>query len=196
MKMESLFKKALLSSSLSLLLAACGQPVDESPEVERAESQAERLELEPAACEPADVELIEESCFHAENGPYVAVSAAALGSTTLPNVNLPHTAYNITLPSHPTYQYAGSVTYRPVESGEYAFSLSRRRAFKIYDGNTVVSKECSYFIDDAACAGLKRMVTADLEAGKVYRLEFKALHEQNASFTLVVEEAAHHDHEE
>jgi hypothetical protein len=194
MKTTSMFQKLLLASSLSLLWMGCGG-AQLTPEELLLEAHAEQLEGEPVACEPLDPELAEEACFHSENGPYVAVNAAPLGSTTLPNVNLPHTAYIVTLPANATYPYAGSVSYRPIESGEYAFFLSRHRAFKIYDGDTVVSRECSYFIDDTACGSLRRMVTADLEAGKVYRLEFKAAVAANASFTLIVEEAAHHDEE-
>jgi hypothetical protein len=179
-----------------LLLIGCGGPVSPSNELFPEESQAGNLEDEPLACEPLDGELAEEACFHRENGPYSEISAAALDNPIVPNVNLPHTAFNITLPANATFGYAGSVTYRPIEDGEYAFFLSRHRAFKIYDGDTVVSRECSYSIDETTCASLRRMVTADLEAGKVYRLEFKAVYLANAAFTLVVEEAAHHHEEE
>jgi hypothetical protein len=196
MKMVPLFTKALLTSVLPLLLIGCGGAVSPSEELFPEESLAGYLEGEPLACEPLDAELAEEACFHGENGPYQEISAAALGSPTIPNVNLPHTAYNITLPANTTFGYAGSVTYRPAEDGEYAFFLSRHRAFKIYDGNTLVSRECSYSINKATCASLRRMVTADLEMGKVYRLEFKAVRPENAAFTLIIEEAAHHEDEE
>ncbi|WP_224246266.1 hypothetical protein [Hyalangium gracile] len=193
MKMESLFKKALLASSLSLLLVGCGQTIEASEEPVLAEEESAVQALN--TCEGPDEEVVEHACYHGDFGPFTAVTAASLGSTTFPNVNLPHTAYNITLPTQ-GWIYAGAVTYRPAESGEYAFLLSRRRGLKIYDGTTVVSKECSYLIDEAACGSLRRMVTADLEAGKVYRLEFQAVFPQNASFTLVIEEAGEHDHEE
>lgn len=195
MKMESLFKKALLAPSLSLLLIGCGGAVGTPEELELPQAQVEHQESALNACEPLDEEVVEHSCYHAEYGPFASVTAAAPGSTTLPNVNLPHTAYTITLPARATSGYEGSVTYRPIESGEYAFLLSRYRALRIYDGETIVSRECSYFIDEAACSSLRRAVTADLEAGKVYRLEFKALFPVNASFTLIIEEAGHHEHE-
>ncbi|HEX8699558.1 MAG TPA: hypothetical protein VF815_12020 [Myxococcaceae bacterium] len=196
MKTRSSLTNALHYPALALLLVACGGPVPPSEESSSEEALASYLEGEPLTCEPLDAELAEEACFHGENGPFKEVSAAALNNPLIPNVNLPHTAYNITLPVHSTFGYAGSVTYRPVEDGEYAFFLSRHRAFKIYDGTTVVSRECSYTIGDTTCASLRRMVTADLEAGKVYRLEFKAVRSANASFTLIVEEAAHHHEEE
>jgi hypothetical protein len=191
MKLESLLKKTLFASSLSFLLAGCGTTTTEPEELELRPSQEESLEV-AAVCEE-DPEIIEHSCFHGDFGPFMAVAAAPLGSTTIPNVNAPHTAFNITLPADATYEYAGSVTFRPTETAEYAFFLSRRRAFRIYDGDTLVSRECASFIDEESCGSLRRMVIADLELGKVYRLEFKAALERNASFTLVIEEAHHHD---
>ncbi len=193
MKLASSFKKVLLGSSLSFLLAGCGATAVDSEEPELKQSQAEGLEI-AAVCEE-DPELIEHACYHSDFGPYVAVNAAPLGGTPVPNVNAPHTAFNITLPADATYNYAGSVTFRPPETGEYAFFLSRKRAFKIYDGDTVVSRECSSLVDETSCGSLRRTVMADLEEGKVYRLEFKAVHARNASFTLVIEEG-HHEHEE
>lgn len=200
MKLESLWKKTLLASSLSLLLAGCGPAASEPRASEFAQSsqlqqQEETEEPAIAAVCPAEPELLDEACFHAENGPFQAVAAASLGNPSIPNVNKPHTAYNITLPADPLYSYAGSVSFRPAETSEYAFFLSRKRAFKIYDGDVLVSRECAAFIDETSCGSLQRMVMADLEAGKVYRLEFKAVLEQNATFTLVVEEA-HHGHAE
>ncbi|MDY7228169.1 hypothetical protein [Hyalangium rubrum] len=196
MKMESMFKKTLLAVSLPLLLTACGQTMEAPDELTQVEVQEEPLVEAMSTCEGPDEEVVEHACYHGDFGPFTAVTAAPLGGTTLPNVNLPHTAYNITLPTHSLYSYAGSVTYRPAESGEYAFLLSRQRGLKIYDGNTLVSKECSYAIDETACGSLRRMVTADLEEGKVYRLEFKAVLRRNSAFTLVIEEAGAHDHEE
>ncbi|MDC0712827.1 hypothetical protein POL68_30480 [Stigmatella sp. ncwal1] len=196
MKMESLFQKVLLSSSLLLLLTGCGQTM-ESPEPQGL-TEAERQEsvyVEQVTCEGPDEELVEHSCEHGTYGPFVSVSAAAPGSTTIPNVNLSHTAYNVTLPKVGYRSYKGSVTYRPVESTEYAIFLSRFRGLKIYDGTTLVAQECSYIIDETACGSLRRLVTADLEANTVYRFEFDAYSASDAAFTLLVEEAAH-EHEE
>jgi hypothetical protein len=190
MKLKLLLKKVLSASSLLVLLAGCGATAV-SEELEFQSSQEERLEA-AAVCEE-DPEILEEACFHGEFGPFMAVAAAPLGSTAIPNVNAPHTAFNITLPADATYHYAGSLTFRPAETAEYAFFLSRHRVFRIYDGDTLVSRECSSFIDKASCGSLRRQVMADLEEGKVYRLEFKAVHARNASFTLVIEEAHHHE---
>ncbi|SEM79783.1 hypothetical protein SAMN05444354_12366 [Stigmatella aurantiaca] len=199
MKMTPLFQKVLLASSLSLLMG-CGQTEEMSEDAVEQMSVAQTQEQELLrglhTCEAEEVgELIEHSCYHAEYGPFVSVSAAAPGSTTLPNVNASHTAFNITLPQGTSFGYSGSVTFRPMESTEYAFLLSRLRGLKIYDGNTLIAQECSYLISESACGSLRRLLKADLEAGKVYRLEFQALLPENASFTLLVEEAAH-DHEE
>jgi hypothetical protein len=192
MKLQSSLKKVLLASSLPLLLAGCGTAsTEETPELMQS-LQEEGLEIS-AVCEE-DPEIIGHACFHGDYGPFLAVSAAPLGSTPIPNVNTPHTAFTITLPAAPTDGYAGAVTFRPPETGEYAFFLSRRRAFKIYDGTALVSRECASLVDAALCGSLRRQVMADLEEGKVYRLEFKAGLEQNASFNLVIEEG-HHDEE-
>ena len=194
MKLESLLKKTLFASSLSFLLAGCGAPLIEPEEPTLEQQQEEELQV-AAVCEE-DPEVIEHACFHGDFGPFMAVAAAPLGSTVIPNVNTPHTAFSITLPANTTYQYAGSVTFRPTETAEYAFFLSRRRAFRIYDGTTLVSRECSSLVDETSCGSLRRMVMADLEMGKVYRLEFKAVHAANASFNLVIEEAHHHEEAE
>ena len=59
-----------------------------------------------------------------------------------------------------------------------------------------VARECRSFIPSNVCAELKTVAIADLEAGKDYRLEFRAVTRKNSKFTLIVEEAAHdHGHE-
>jgi hypothetical protein len=194
MMLKLSLKVVLLASLLPALLIGCApsSAEPEAPELEQSQLE-ERLEI-AAVC--ADIEeVIEHACFHGDNGPFVAVNAAPPGSTAIPNVNTPHTAFNITLPADSPSTYTGSVTFRPPETGEYAFLLSRRRAFKIYEGDTLISRECSAFIDETSCGSLQRLVMADLEAGKVYRLEFKAALAQNATFTLVIEEGHHHEEE-
>lgn len=191
--MKSLFHHPLrhLLLGAGLVLAGCtATSADLEPQAEPASQEAAI-----ATCDSELDETIEHACYHGDNGPFINVTAGALGSPTLPNVNLKHTAYQITLPAAQGSTFAGAVTYRPTESGEYAFLLSRKRGLRVFDGDVEVSRECTSLIDDSVCGSLRRAVVADLEVGKVYRLEFRAVRERNSSFVLVIEEAGHH-HEE
>ncbi|PTL80708.1 hypothetical protein DAT35_28975 [Vitiosangium sp. GDMCC 1.1324] len=177
---------------MALLLTGCG--TIESEEETSLESQEQSL----AACENTTelAEAAEHSCTHAELGPFQNVTAAALGTIPFVDVSVPHTAYVVTLPAASCGGYGGSVIFTPEESTEYAFLTSRSRGLRIFDGNTEVTRECRYEVPQDVCGSLRAATIADLEAGKDYRLEFKAIRQTNAQFTLVIEETAHHDHEE
>ncbi|WNG59833.1 hypothetical protein F0U59_37780 [Archangium gephyra] len=193
--MKNVFKKSLLASGVALLLTGCGSTTEAEPQPSSLETREEEL---LAACgEPEATELLEvaeHACYHAEYGPFAAVTAAALGTTPFVDVSTPHTAYNITLPAR-GFGYGGAVNFIPEESGEYAFLLSRHRGLRIFNGNTEVARECRLQVPEETCGSLRTTIVADLEANVEYRLEFKAIFPQNSQFTLLVEEAGHH-HEE
>jgi hypothetical protein len=192
MKMEHLFKKSLLAAGAAALLAACGTPTPEetAPEASMASQQDGLL----ASCDPVELaEVAEHACVHSDFGPFEPVTAAALGAPVFVDVSAPHTAYVITLPADPVQGWAGRVAYIPEESGEFAFLVSRYRGLRIYDAATgaEVARECRYSVPTNVCGSLKKGIVADLEAGVEYHLEFKAIAERNATFTLLVEEAGH-----
>ncbi|OJH41265.1 hypothetical protein [Cystobacter ferrugineus] len=191
--MKNLLKTGLSTCALAMLMTGCGTTAaQDEASMELATGQQELT----AQCDPAETEeVIEHSCIHAESGPFQAVTAAALGTVPFVDVNLPHTAYNVTLPG--SYgQYGGSVIFTAEESTEYAFLLSRYQGLRIFDGTTEVGLECRSYISASACGALKSIAIAPLEAGKDYRLEFRAFRSSDAQFTLLVEEAAHaHEHE-
>jgi hypothetical protein len=192
--MKNPFKKSLLLSSVTLLLAACGG-VEAEPVQSELETQQSSL---LAACtETAELsEVAEHACIHAELGPFQNLTAAALGTVPFVDVSLPHTGYVITLPANTSScGWGGSVNFIPEESGEFAFLLSRYPGLRIFNGTTEVSRECRFQVPSDVCGTLRTAIIADLEAGVEYRLEFQTLKQSNAQFTLVVEEAAHH-HEE
>lgn len=196
MKMEHLFKKSLVASGAAILLAACGttSPEEAAPEAPMDTQQYDLL----ASCDPVELaEVAGHACVHSDFGPFQPVAAAALGAPVFVDVSAPHTAYVITLPSHPVHGWAGRVAYIPEESGEFAFLVSRYRGLRIYDAATgaEVARECRYSVPTDVCGSLKKGIVADLEAGVEYHLEFKAIAERNSQFTLVVEEAGH-DHTE
>ncbi|MCE9670884.1 hypothetical protein LY474_24045 [Myxococcus stipitatus] len=199
MKLESPFQKSVLAASVAALLAGCGTTDVEEEEVSREELARSEAALLPSCEEPEELaEVVEHACIHAEVGPFEPVTAAALGAPVLVDVSTPHTAYNITLPANPsTWGWAGRVSFLPDESGEFAFLLSRFRGLRIYDAATgaEVARECRYQVPVDVCDVLKTAVVADLEADTEYHLEFRSLLPRNASFSLVIEEAAHH-HEE
>ncbi|MCP3099749.1 hypothetical protein LZ198_12815 [Myxococcus sp. K15C18031901] len=197
MKPESPFQKSLLAVGVAALLAGCGAPGAEE-EVEQDALAQEEAALLPS-CEEAEelAEVTEHACIHAEVGPFEPVTAAALGAPVLVDVSTPHTAYNITLPTNTSgwgWGWAGRVSFLPDESGEFAFLLSRFRGLRIYDAATgaEVARECRYQVPADVCDTLKTAIVADLEADTEYYLEFRSLLRRNASFSLVIEEAAHH----
>lgn len=194
--MKNLFKKSLLASGVALLLTGCGgtEAEPQQPALE------ERQDTLLAACEEPEaseiIEVAEHACVHGDSGPFEAVSAAPLGTYPFVDVSVPHIAYNITLPADASAGgWGGAVNFLPEETGEYAFLLSRKRGLRIFDGTTEVARECRTEVPEEVCGSLRTAVVAALEAGVEYRLEFKAIKEKNAQFTLVIEEAAH-DHVE
>ncbi len=189
--MKKLLKKCLLAPSVALLLTGCGAPVAEEEEVS---PETQKQELLAACAEQEELaEVAEHACVHGELGPFVSVTAAPLGTPSFVDVSAPHTGYDITLPATGAVGYGGSVMFMPEESGEYAFLLSRQRGLRIFNGDTEVARECRYTAPEEVCGALRTAIVADLEAGVDYRLEFKAVAPRNARFTLVVEEAGHHD---
>lgn len=199
MKTWQLFEKSLLTAGAAALFTAYGAPTEE-PAAEQdweATLTSEEQGL-LASCDPVELgEVAEHACVHAELGPFESVTAAALGAPVLVDVSLPHTGYNITLPSTGFCGWGGRVGFIPDESGEFAFLLSRHRGVRIYDAATgaEVARECRYSVPTRVCGALKTAIVADLEGGTEYHLQFLAIAERNSEFTLVIEEAAH-DHSE
>ncbi|QRO00261.1 hypothetical protein JRI60_15160 [Archangium violaceum] len=193
--MKNPFKKSLLLAGVSLLLAACGGT---EAEPTRGELETQQSGLLAACTETEELtEVVEHACIHAELGPFQNLTAAALGTVPFVDVNLPHTGYVITLPANSSScGWGGSVNFIPEESGEFAFLLSRYPGLRIFNGTTEVGLECRFQVPTEVCGALRNAIIADLEAGVEYRLEFQTLKQSNAQFTLVVEEAAHHDHQE
>jgi hypothetical protein len=194
--MKNPLKTGLSTCALAMLMTGCGTTEAETPAAQQ--EAALELSAQPqellAECDPVETEeVIEHSCLHAESGPFQAVTAAALGTVPFVDVNLAHTAYNVTLPGC-AGNYGGSVIFTPEESTEYAFLLSRYRGLRIFDGDTEVTRECRSSIPADVCGELKSVTLAPLEAGKDYRLEFRATRTTNSSFTLLIEEAEH-EHE-
>ncbi|WP_240356223.1 hypothetical protein [Myxococcus eversor] len=199
MKPQSLFQKSLLATSVALLLTGCGSTTaaeEEVPAAELSTDDSALLGLLPSCEEPEELaEVVEHACIHAELGPFEAATAAALGAPVLVDVSTPHTAYNLTLPWNTnSWGWAGRVSFLPDESGEFAFLLSRHRGLRIYDAATglEVARECRYQVPTDVCGALKTAIVADLEADTEYYLEFRSVLSRNSTFSLVIEEAAHH----
>ncbi|MFP2896744.1 hypothetical protein [Corallococcus sp. 4LFB] len=192
--------QALLAAGALFLLAGCGTEDAVAPESQAPVTQQSEL---LAACQDTEelAEVVEHSCTHAEYGPFESVTAAPYGGPSFVDVSVEHTAYNITLPAI-TYQqwtlgYAGSVIFTPEESTEYAFLTSGYRAIRVVNAATgeEAGLECRYHVPQEVCGSLRTAVTADLEGGVDYRVDFAAITPQPATFLLVIEETAH-DHAE
>ena len=136
--------------------------------------------------DPLD-EVIEHSCDHAELGPFVQVSASAVGAASSPNVNAAHTGYVISLPSA-SGGFAGQVRYRPVESTDYALMIDPGVSVSVFDASGV-EVEIELQRDATACPALTRLDLVELEELVNYRLVFESA--SAAEVLLVVEEAAH-----
>ncbi|MBN8230804.1 hypothetical protein JYK02_25135 [Corallococcus macrosporus] len=191
---------ALIAAGAVFLLAGCG--TEEAPAQESPAPVTQQSEL-LAACQDTEelAEVAEHSCTHAEYGPFESVTAAPFGGPSFVDVSVGHTAYNVTLPAI-TYQqwtlgYAGSVIFTPEESTEYAFLTSGYRAVRVVNAatNEEVGLECRYNIPQEVCGSLRTAVTADLEGGVDYRVDFAAIVPQPSTFLLIVEETGH-DHAE
>ncbi|QSQ22371.1 hypothetical protein JY651_45855 [Pyxidicoccus parkwayensis] len=199
MKTWQLFEKSLLAAGALTLATACGAPGEE-PSADTGWEATLTSEEQGllAACDPVELgEVAEHACVHAELGPFAPVTAAALNAPVLVDVSLPHTAYNVTLPSTGFCGWGGRVGFIPDESSEFAFLLSRHRGVRIFDAATgaEVARECRYNVPSSVCGDLKTAIVADLEGGAEYYLQFLAIAERNSEFTLVIEETAH-DHSE
>ncbi|RKH68240.1 hypothetical protein [Corallococcus aberystwythensis] len=183
------------------LLAGCGTEEAPAPESQAPVTQQSEL---LAACQDTEelAEVAEHSCFHAEYGPFESVTAAPYGGPSFVDVSVGHTAYNVTLPAIAYQQwtlgYAGSVIFTPEESTEYAFLTSGYRAVRVVNAatNEEVGLECRYNIPQEVCGSLRTAVTADLEGGIDYRVDFAAVVPQPSTFLLVIEETGHDHHEE
>ncbi|WP_375754994.1 hypothetical protein [Corallococcus exercitus] len=192
--------QALLAVGAVFLLAGCGTEEAQAPEPQAPVTQQSEL---LAACQDTEelAEVAEHSCFHAEYGPFESVTAAPFGGPSFVDVSVGHTAYNVTLPAVAYQQwtlgYAGSVIFTPEESTEYAFLTSGYRAVRVVNAatNEEVGLECRYNIPQEVCGSLRTAVTADLEGGVDYRVDFAAIVPQPATFLLIVEETGH-DHAE
>ncbi|WP_223639094.1 lipoprotein [Corallococcus sp. EGB] len=190
----------LLAAGAVFMLAGCG--TEEAPPPESQAPVTQQSEL-LAACQDTEelAEVAEHSCTHAEYGPFESVTAAPYGGPSFVDVSVDHTAYNVTLPAISyrkwTLGYAGSVIFTPEESTEYAFLTSGYRAIRIVNAatNEEVGLECRYNIPREVCGSLRTAVTADLEGGVDYRVDFAAIVPQPATFLLVIEETAHDHHE-
>ncbi|CAM4045136.1 TerD family protein [Corallococcus soli] len=198
--MKHLSTHALAAASAVLLLAGCGATEEQTaPEaVAPITQQSELL----AACQDTEelAEAAEHSCHHAEYGPFESVTAAQFGGPSFVDVSAAHTAYNVTLPAIAYQQwtlgYAGSVIFTPEESTEYAFLTSGYRAVRIVNAatNEEVGQECRYNVPEEVCGSLRTAVTADLEGGIDYRVDFVAVVPQAATFLLIIEEIGHGGH--
>ena len=193
-----------LVTSAALLFAGCGATEQQAPETEQAPAPMTQQSELIAACVDTEelAEAAEHSCIHAENGPFESVTAAPLGGPSFVDVSAAHTAYNVTLPAISyrqwTLGYAGSVIFTPEESTEYAFLTSGYRAVRVVNAatNEEVGLECHYAVPQEVCGSLRSAVTADLEGGIDYRVDFAAVVPQPASFLLVIEETGHAHAEE
>lgn len=196
---QHLSSRALLAAGAVLLLAGCGPTEQTAPEPQPPVTQQSEL---LAACQDTEAlaEVAEHSCTHAEYGPFESITAAPFGGPSFVDVSVEHTAYNVKLPAITfkkwTLGYAGSLIFTPEESTEYAFLTSAYRALRVFNAATheEVGLECRYTIPREDCGALRTAVTADLEGGVDYRLDFAAVVPQSDSFLLVIEETAHEGH--
>jgi hypothetical protein len=130
------------------------------------------IALACVACDADDAPslepVIEEACLHATNGPYRDMPASTDLQGTVSDVDRPHTAYRVAVPSG-VGGHLGAVRYAPRHDGLYAFLTDRDPAVEIRASDDRVVP----LVEDTAiagCSALSHVVTAELTADIPYRL--------------------------
>jgi hypothetical protein len=108
-------------------LAACDAAPHTSEAIAR---QSDALEQD-GACLIGD-ETIEHACAHATFGPFSGVTAQAYPGFVFSDVNAPHTAHTITLPTDGA-GFSGAVLFQPTVPGEFGFMLDAGRPLEVRD---------------------------------------------------------------
>lgn len=122
--------------------------------------------------------VLEHSCLHAMRGPFESVTSAS--SASAPNVDLPHTAFMVALPG----SVVGHVSYRPGESGEYAFYLGADVELALRDSSNSLAPT---FVEPvAACAGLAKAFIYDLVGATKYDVSLTPAANEEST-TLIIE---------
>jgi hypothetical protein len=127
-----------------------------------------------ASCTQVGAALVEHGCFHAEHGPFASVLASATQSFpgTSPNISTAHTQYTVELPGAPG-DNEGTVKYRPLRSGAWAFLVAPDVSLQILDpSDQEVPIELRHDIAPATCGLFTEVHVATLAAGTTYRVVF------------------------
>lgn len=158
-------KRSSLVLSLSLLFAGCGQPA--APE--------------------ADVE----ACEHLQEGPAVAVTAAATADGAAPTVSEPHKRYDVALVDVAGGK-GGTVTFAAAEEGHHALYLSADVPVEVRDGSGAVVAFEKSATSVSSCTEVKSKRELELGVG-TYRVTFGPT--AVPSVSLVVEHVGEeHEH--
>lgn len=126
--------------------------------------------------------VLEHSCLHVSNGPYLAVTAT-LDATGAPNVNMPHQTYRV--------QLAGGeqswLSYRPNQAGEFVFYLSAGTRVQVYGSDGPLPLDFEEPV--SACAGIDRAFVFELLAAQRYTVRLGHAAGGTAA-TLLIESVA------
>ncbi|MEN9798645.1 MAG: hypothetical protein RL653_2341 [Pseudomonadota bacterium] len=152
-------KRSSLLLSFSLLLAGCGQ----------------------AAAPESDVE----ACEHLQEGPAVAVTAAATADAVAPSVSEPHKRYDVALVSVSGGK-GGSVSFASSDQGHHVLYLSTDVPVEVRDGSGAVVAFESTATSISSCGEVKSKRELELGVG-TYRITFGPT--PTASVSLVMEYA-------
>jgi Putative metal-binding motif len=131
--------------------------------------------------------LIEHSCFHSTNGPFVDVSAtpgpvAVVGTA---NVDAVHTHYAVTLAPG----QVNVVVYTPVRSGTWAIFTDTTMPLQVIDaGGRELSVRLTHAVSDCPALPLVRVFT--LTAGMRYTLRLGAANVAVPETPLVLEKVS------
>ena len=141
--------------------------------------------------DPVD-EVVEHACLHAQYGPFVGVTAVAVGAGPGPDVSEEHRAFTVALPGTGG-SHEGEATFEADEENDFAFMVSPDMPVRVLDGT---GAEMAVEVDQATqgCSALARVRVLELGVGS-YRVVFGPT--ESATALLVIEEMSHrHEGEE
>ncbi len=138
-----------------------------------------------SACSGLGVALTEHSCFHTQQGPFVAVTAASEASATPPDVDPVHTHFTVSLPARVG---VGVVTYQPARTGDWVVFVSPSSGdLQVLDGAASALPEL-YRYAEPTCAELGLGRVYAMVAGVRYRLVLEST--TSAAVGVVIEHLA------
>ena len=166
------------SALLALSLAACGPITEEELDVMQREQPLE------STCTSLGSQINAHACAHSNtSADHLSRTATSGLTSSTPNVNTKHKQYDVTLPAGA----AGTVTFKPANTGSWAFYFTQNIPFALKNGTSPLSPALAHGIFVSGCS-LTHAKVYDLDSTVTYQLELGAA--QGNLVGLIPEELA------